>query len=97
MGRTPVSSQIGFISNIAYADISADIPRIACPTLVITAQESGLASVEQTRAWQEKISHSSLLVLDADSYHVAASHAKYCAEKTLEFISKQSVVNSLAN
>jgi len=88
MGRTPVSTQIGFISNIGYADISADVPRITCPTLVMTTRESGLASVEQTRAWQRQIPDSSLLVLDADSYHVAASHAADCLEKVLEFISK---------
>lgn len=94
MGRTPVSSQVGFISNIAHADISADVPRIACPTLVITTKESGLASVEQTRAWQERIPNSSLLVLDADSYHVAASHAEQCAEATLDFISQNNAAAS---
>ena len=90
MGRTPVSSQIGFISHIGYADISADIPRIACPTLVITTEESGLASVHQTRAWQQMIPNSSLLVLQANSYHVAASHAETCAQAALEFISRNS-------
>ena len=86
MGRTPVSSQIGFISNIAYADISADVPQIACPTLVITSEGSGIASVEQTRAWQQTIANSELLVLHADSYHVAASHAERCAQATQDFI-----------
>lgn len=88
MGRTPVSTQIGFIATIACADIRADVPRIACPTLVITTEESGLASVEETRAWQQTIPNSTLLVLPGNSYHVAASDAERCAQATLEFISR---------
>ena len=86
MGRTAVSTQIGFMKTIACADIRADVPQIRCPTLVITTDGSGLASVDQTRAWQQQIPHSSLLVLPGNSYHVAASHAARCSEATLDFI-----------
>ena len=88
MGRTAVSSQVGFIATIACADIRADLPKIACPTLVITTEESGLASVEETRAWQQTIRNSSLLVLPGNSYHVAATDAERCARATLEFIGR---------
>jgi len=87
MGRTAVSTQIGFMKTIACADIRADLPQIRCPTLVITTDGSGLASVEETRAWQQQIANSRLLVLPGNSYHVAASHADRCAEATLDFIS----------
>ncbi len=83
MGRTAVSTQVGFMQTIACADIRADLPKIRCPTLVITTDKSGLASVAETRAWQEQIAGSELLVLPGDSYHVAASHAERCAEATL--------------
>jgi pimeloyl-ACP methyl ester carboxylesterase len=86
MGRTAVSTQIGFMKTIACADIRADVPQIRCPTLVITTDGSGLASVDQTRAWQQQIPDSSLLVLPGNSYHVAASHAARCSEATLDFI-----------
>jgi 3-oxoadipate enol-lactonase len=43
MGRTPVSTLVGFNATINYSDIRADVPKIACPTLVITTDESGLA------------------------------------------------------
>jgi 3-oxoadipate enol-lactonase len=86
MGRTAVSTQIGFMKTIACADIRADLPRIRCPTLVITTDGSGLASVDETRAWQQQIANSSLVVLPGNSYHVAASHAERCAEATLDFI-----------
>jgi pimeloyl-ACP methyl ester carboxylesterase len=64
------------------------VPQIRCPTLVITTDGSGLASVDQTRAWQQQIPHSDLLVLPGNSYHVAASHAERCATATLNFIAK---------
>jgi 3-oxoadipate enol-lactonase len=88
MGRTDRESQIGFIGTIACADITQDIPKIRCPTLVITTEESGLASVEQNRAWQRQVPNSRLLVLPGNSYHVAVSDAQACAEATLEFIAQ---------
>ncbi len=89
MGRTALSTQLGFMGTIACADIRADVPRIACPTLVITTEESGLASVDDTRAWQEQIADSELLVLPGNSYHVAATHADRAAEAALEFIERR--------
>jgi 3-oxoadipate enol-lactonase len=88
MGRTAVSTQIGFMKTIACADIRADVPQIRCPTLVITTDGSGLASVDQTRAWQQQIPNSSLIVLPGNSYHVAASRAARCSEATLDFIGR---------
>jgi len=88
MGRTALSSQVGFIPAVADSDISAALPKIRCPTLVITTEGSGLASVEETRAWQRLIPRSELLVLPGDSYHVAASDAEACAAATLDFIGR---------
>lgn len=88
MGRTALSTELGFNASINYSDIRADIPKIACPTLVITTEGSGLASVEETRAWQQAIARSELLVLPGNSYHVAATHAGECAGATLAFIAK---------
>lgn len=89
MGRTAASTQISFMPTIASADIRADVPKIACPTLVITTAGSGLASVEETRAWQQQIPDSELLVLEGNSYHVAASHAGPCAQAALGFIQRR--------
>jgi 3-oxoadipate enol-lactonase len=86
MARTALSTEIGFNAAINYSDIRADIANIRCPTLVITTEGSGLASVEETRAWQEQIADSRLLVLPGNSYHVAASHPERCAQATLAFI-----------
>jgi hypothetical protein len=88
MSCTAVSTQIGFRRTIACADIRADVPKIACPTLVITTEGSGLAAVDDTRAWQQTIPDSELLVLPGDSYRGAASHAVQCAQATLAFIER---------
>ncbi|MGE0557034.1 MAG: alpha/beta fold hydrolase [Burkholderiales bacterium] len=88
MGRAPVSSLIGFNRGINYADIRAELPKIRCPTLVITTEESGLGTVDRTREWQEQIRNSRLLVLPGKSYHVAASDAEACAQATLRFITE---------
>lgn len=86
MARTPDSTHMGWIENISYSDISADLPRIKAPTLVIVTENSELGSVELTRAWQEVIPNSRLLVFPGNSYHVAASHADQCALAAMEFI-----------
>jgi pimeloyl-ACP methyl ester carboxylesterase len=89
MGRAPLSTLVGFNASINYSDIRADVPKIGCPTLVITTDESGLASVEETRAWQQQIPNSELLVIPGNSYHVAASDAERCAQATLDFIARR--------
>ena len=86
MGRTPVSTQLCFVKNIPLADITADLPRIKCPTLVITTEGSALGDVESMRKWQVTIPNSRLLVLPGDSYHAAASGAEVCARETLKFM-----------
>ena len=88
MGRTAVSTQLGFMPTIAYADITDALPRIRCPTLVITTEGSALGSVEEVRAWQRMIPRAELLVLPGDSYHVATSDADACARATLDFIGR---------
>ena len=93
MGRTAVSTQVGFIPAIADSDITDALPRIKCPTLVITTEGSALGSVEEVRAWQRMIPRSELLVLPGNSYHVAASDADRCARETLAFIKRVSGAN----
>jgi pimeloyl-ACP methyl ester carboxylesterase len=89
MGRTALSTQLGFMGTIAVADIRADLPKIACPTLVAVTEGSALGTVAQTRAWQQTIPDSELLVLPGDSYHVAATHAEPCAQATLDFLRRR--------
>ncbi|MGZ5728212.1 MAG: alpha/beta fold hydrolase, partial [Burkholderiales bacterium] len=81
------STALGFVATIPSWDVSEDLPRIACPTLVITTEGSALGSVDEVKAWQQKIPRSTLLALPGDSFHVAATDPDRCAQATLNFIS----------
>ena len=89
MGRTPLSTQLGFIRSVPAIDVRADLPSIRCPTLVVTTDGSGLGSVEAVRGWQQTIPNSEFMVVPGDSYHVAATHAEVCARSMLEFIERR--------
>ena len=86
MGRTASSTQLGFIGAVPTVDLSEDLKKITCPTLVITTQDNPLYSVSMVRSWQENIAQSQLLVLPGDSYHVAATAPHACAQAVLAFI-----------
>jgi pimeloyl-ACP methyl ester carboxylesterase len=87
MGRTATSTALGFMSTIPTWDVAADLPNINCPTLVITTEGSALGSVDEMRAWQQKIPNSTLLALPGDSFHVAATDPDRCAQAVRDFIS----------
>ena len=88
MGATALSTLTGVIAAIPTFDVTADLPRIRCRTLVVTTTGSGLGSVEQVRAWQQRIPDSSLTVIERDSYHVAASDPDLAAPPVLAFVSR---------
>jgi 3-oxoadipate enol-lactonase len=88
MARTSAPSEAGFAETINFSDISADVAKIKCPMLVLTTEGSSLASVAETRAWQEKVPHSELVVLPGNSFHVAASDPERCAEALLDFLAR---------
>jgi len=88
MAKTAASTLIGFRAAIPTTDITSDLPRIACPTLVISTEGSALGSAQETRAWQQLIPRSTLLVLPGDSYHVAATDPDRCAQEAFKFISR---------
>jgi len=86
MGRTPLTTQLGFVSIVPSVDVTADLRSIACPTLVITTAGSSLDSVASTQAWTKQIPHAELLVMPGDAYHVAATDPEGCARATIDFI-----------
>ncbi len=86
MGRTAKSTALGFMSTIPTWDVAADLPRIKCPTLVITTEGSALGSVDEMKTWQTKIPDSTLLALPGDSFHIAATDPDRCAREVREFI-----------
>ena len=89
MGRTPLTTQLGFIGAVPKVDVTPDLPNIRCPTLVITTQDNPLYPLEKVKAWQTRIPRSELFVVPGQSYHVAATAAAQCARATLDFIRRQ--------
>ena len=86
MGKTPVSTLTGCFRDDVGFDVSHELEQISCPALIVTTTASGLGSVEQVRASQQKIPNSELEILQGDSFHVAFAEADRCAARTLAFI-----------
>src|SRR4029079_1446585 len=86
MGRTPLSTALGFVAAVPTFDVAQDLPRIKCPTLVVTTEGSALGAADDVAAWQKQIANSRLVVLPGDSFHVAATDPDRCAEAALAFI-----------
>ncbi len=86
MGRTAASTLEGFLQMVPGVDVTAEVDRIVAPTLVVTTTGSGLGSVDTVRAWQERIPRSRLVVLENDSYHVAASDPDETAALVRDFL-----------
>ena len=89
MGKTPFSTQLGFIRSVPAIDVRGDLAAIRCPTLVVTTDGTGLGSVDSIRAWQKDIAKSEFMVVPGDSYHVAATHPELCARAMVDFIGRR--------
>ena len=81
MGKSSPQVMAGIFQYVGSMDISALLPQIQAPTLVITSDRSALASVETVREWQMRIPNSQLLVLPSPAYHLAATMPEECAER----------------
>ena len=86
MGKASPEVMAGIFRYVGNMDITALLPQIQSPTLVITSDRSALASVETVRDWQTRIPNSQLLVLPSAAYHLAAALPQECAAATLRFI-----------
>lgn len=86
MGKASPQVMAGIFRYVGSMDITALLPQITAPTLVITSDRGALASVETVRDWQTRIPNSQLLVLPSAAYHLAAVMPEECAAATIKFI-----------
>jgi 3-oxoadipate enol-lactonase len=86
MGRTAQSTMLKVFESLAQVDVTPVLHDIQCPTLVMTTTHSRLGSVDAIGSWQRLIPGSRLVVVDSDSYHLAASQPDECAAMVVEFI-----------
>lgn len=86
MGSTRKETMLSIFPTLAQVDVRSRLPAIRCPTLVMTTTGSRLGAVESIAAWQQLIPDSRLVVVDSDSYHIAASSPDASAREVLEFV-----------
>jgi 3-oxoadipate enol-lactonase len=86
MARSDPATCIAASTACGRLDYEGRLADIVAPTLVVTAQDSGIQDVETTRYYQQQIPHSSLVVLRGDGFHIAAASPSECAKVVLNFI-----------
>jgi pimeloyl-ACP methyl ester carboxylesterase len=84
----PEQGAQGLRTALSKFDLARDgvLQRIKAPSLIITADQSALQSVEKVRQYQLAIPNSRLVVLRSDAYHIAAANAEECVTNVLAFI-----------
>jgi pimeloyl-ACP methyl ester carboxylesterase len=86
MAQTATTSLVGLLRALPQIDVTDDLDRICCRTMIATGSGGGLGTTQEIRAWQESISNSRLVVLPTDAYHIAAAAARQVAERVVEFV-----------
>ncbi|ARP80566.1 hypothetical protein CAL12_06780 [Bordetella genomosp. 8] len=97
MGLAPAATVKACIRMFPRLAEPTRLEDIRCPTQVIVAvqpEKPGAYDqrqpVAEVRRWQTRIPGSALVELQADSYHIAATHPDACAEIALRFIERNS-------
>ncbi|MBO0751618.1 MAG: alpha/beta fold hydrolase [Bradyrhizobiaceae bacterium] len=86
MARTDPRAAFGASSARIDMDLEDRLGGIACPTLIVTTQESGLQTVETVNRYAARIPDARVIVLPGDSYHIAAAAPDVCATEALRFL-----------
>src|SRR5215813_3262610 len=90
MGATEQRSALGSSSALVTMNLDDRLPLIQAPTLIVTTQESGLQTIEAVKAYAARIPNAQVIVLDGDSYHIAAVEPELCARHALAYMDKAS-------
>ena len=85
-GNTPLSTLRSYLPWVPSVDIRPELPAIKCRTLVMAITGSGLRPIEGVKAWQEKVPHSRLLVIDGDAWHPAGAYPDVCGAAAMGFL-----------
>ena len=85
MGASHVSTMIGFLRNLAKIDVTAEVDKIKCPTLVV-ATDSAYRPLSEVTPWQSRIPNSRLAKIAGGGFHPVAVVPDLCAETALAFL-----------
>ncbi len=86
MGIADARAVTGCQMALATSTVGTIINRITAPTVIATAEESGLQTVDAARAYQRLIPNSRLEILPGDAYHLAAVQVENCADIATDLI-----------
>jgi len=90
MGKTNQRAAFSASSARVDMELEQNLSRIACPTLIVTTQESGLQSVAAVEAYAKQIPDARVVVSPGDCYHVAAAAPDICTDHLLKFLQEVS-------
>ena len=85
MGKTDPRAAFGISSARIDMELENNLSRIACPTLIVTTQESGLQSVAAVEAYARRIPDARVIVLPGQLSHRRRGTGPLCASST-EFL-----------
>jgi 3-oxoadipate enol-lactonase len=88
MGASNERAAIGSSSALVAMDLDDRLPLIKAPTLIVTTQESGLQAVDAVRQYAARIPDARVIVLEGNSYHIAAVEPDLCAQHALAFMAQ---------
>jgi len=84
---TPLSTVLGLMRVVHTIDVTPLLPRVVCPTLVITT-DSIRRPLALTRAWADLLPRVEVVALPGDAYHPAASDPDACAAIAAAFVAR---------
>lgn len=98
MGQTSADTARACFRLIQASAEPTRLEQIACPTQIIApirpaqaATFSQQPSLDEVRRWAARIPQGRVVGVEADSYHIAATHPDACAAMTTAFIEEQTL------
>ena len=88
MGATAVSTAHAYLRWVVTIDVRPDLPRIECPTLVLSTN-SGRRSQAELNAYREGLRHAEFVTIPIDGYHAAGSAPDESAQAVLDFLARR--------
>ncbi len=82
MGRTPATTQVGFMQSLSIFDIEDALPPLDKRALVLVPE----ADAGDGDRWRRVMPQAQLVPVRGKSYHVAATDPDFCAAETLRFL-----------
>src|SRR5205085_11501327 len=97
MGSTNQRAALSASTALSKMNLDDRLPLITAPTLIVTTQESGLQTVEAVNQYAARIPDARVIVIDGDSYHIAAVEPELCAGHALRFMAEASAGKARAD